>query len=208
MTTVDTPTLTERDDRTAARASIAFAIILIVGGAIGWFASTGLLVERIRALQNPETPLSCDLSPFVSCGALFDRWQASLLGFPNPVIGVAGFVVPIVVGLGMLASARFASWFWRLVVVGLCGAWVFVTWLFVQSAFVIGVLCPYCLVVWAATIPLWWTAIVRTMADGHLGRRAVATGRALTPFIVVLVLANYAVIIGAIVLRFPYLLVG
>lgn len=182
------------------------AAVLIVAGSVGWIASTALLIERLRALQNPQLALSCDLSPFVSCGALFDRWQASLLGFPNPILGVAGFIAPIVVGLGMLAGARFASWFWRLVIAGHFGAWVFVGWLFVQSTYVIGVLCPYCLVVWAATIPLWWTSLIISMADGHFGRRVQTRGSQLMPFVPVLVLANYAVIIGAIVLRFPNLL--
>lgn len=207
MTTTTNEHVRTAPDRPAdARVRLVFGLVLIVGGTIGWFASTALLVERIRALQNPQVSLACDISPFVSCGALFDRWQASLLGFPNPVIGVAGFIAPIVIGLAILAGARFASWFWRIVVVGLCGAWLFVTWLFVQSAFVIGVLCPYCLVVWAATIPLWWCAVVVSMAAGHLGRRAAAVGRTLSAFIPVLVLANYTVIIGAIVVRFPFLL--
>ena len=184
------------------------SILLIIGGAIGWLASTALLIERVRALQNPQEALACDISPFVSCGALFDRWQASLLGFPNPVIGVAGFVAPIVVGLALLAGARFAPWFWRIVVLGLFGAWAFVTWLFVQSAFVIGVLCPYCLVVWAATIPLWWAALVVTMANGQWSGGATRTlGLALKPYVVAVIVANYALIVVTIVVRFPYVFV-
>lgn len=110
------------------RSWLPLSILLIIGGAIGWLASTALLIERVRSLQNPQEALACDISPFVSCGALFDRWQASLLGFPNPVIGVAGFVAPIVVGLALLAGARFAPWFWRIVVLGLFGAWTLARW--------------------------------------------------------------------------------
>jgi uncharacterized membrane protein len=187
------------------RSWLPLSILLIVGGSIGWLASTALLIERIRALQSPQEALACDISPFVSCGALFDRWQASLLGFPNPVIGVAGFVAPIVVGLGLLAGATFAPWFWRIVVSGLFGAWAFVTWLFVQSAFVIGVLCPYCLVVWAATIPLWWAAFVVTMANGQWGEGATQRlALAFRPYVVAVVFANYALIVITIVVRFPY----
>lgn len=190
------------------RTWIPLSILLISGGAIGWLASTALLIERFRSLQYPQESLACDISPFVSCGALFDRWQASLLGFPNPVIGVAGFVAPIVVGLALLSGARFAPWFWRTVVLGLFGAWAFVTWLFVQSAFVIGVLCPYCLVVWAATIPLWWTTVVFTMAHGQWRGAATRTlGLALKPFVVAIIVANYALIVVTIVVRFPYVFV-
>jgi uncharacterized membrane protein len=185
---------------------IPLSILLIIGGTTGWIASTALLVERIRSLQDPQVTLACDISPFVSCGALFDRWQASLLGFPNPVIGVAAFVAPIVIGLGLLAGARFAPWFWRLVVLCLFGAWAFVTWLFVQSVFVIGVLCPYCLVVWAATIPLWWATLVMTMASRQWGGgSARAVGRTLLPYVAVLVVANYALVAVIIVIRFPHI---
>lgn len=186
-----------------------FAVVLVVGGTIGWVASTLLLVERVRSLQNPEITLSCDISPFVSCGALFDRWQASLFGFPNPVLGVSGFVVPIVVGLVLLAGGRFAPWLWRAIGIGHFGAWAFVTWLFVQSAFVIGVLCPYCLVVWAATIPLWWATLAVTLSNGVWGDgRLRSAGTVLKPHVITLVLANYAVITIAIVLEFPAIFAG
>lgn len=184
----------------------ALGILLIVLGGVGWLASTALLVERLRALQNPGVSLACDFSPFVSCGALFDRWQASLLGFPNPIIGVAGFIAPMVIGAGILAGARFSPWFWRATCGGLLAAWVFVTWLFSQSVFEIGVLCPYCLVVWAATIPLWWSTIVITVANGQWGVRAAhGVGSTLTRYLPVIIVANFAVIAIAIVLRFPYL---
>lgn len=202
---VDTIVVTNRSKEAKPSWGV-LTVVLIIGGTTGWIASTALLVERIRTLQNPEVTLSCDISPFVSCGALFDRWQASLLGFPNPVIGVAGFVAPMVVGLALVAGASFAPWFWRLFVVGHFGAWLFVTWLFAQSTFVIGVLCPYCLVVWAATIPLWWTTLVMSLANGQWGDgRLRAVGQSSRPFTVVFIFANYAVIVIAIVLTIPFI---
>jgi uncharacterized membrane protein len=186
----------------------SLSILLIIGGCIGWLASAALLIERIRSLQNPQEALACDISPFVSCGALFDRWQASLLGFPNPLIGVAGFVVPIVVGFGLISGASFAPWFWRILVLGLFAAWAFVTWLFFQSTFVIGVLCPYCLAVWAATIPLWWNAFVVTMANGQWSGGATRTlGVVLKPYVLTLIVANFALIVVTIVVRFPHVFV-
>jgi len=178
------------------------AKIFIVFGVIGWFASTALLVERIKSLQNPTEKLACDISPFVSCGDLFGRWQASLFGFPNPILGVAGFIVPIVIGFGIFAGANFKAWFWRCVVVGLSGAWVFVTWLFSQSIFNIGVLCPYCLVVWFATIPMWWTAVTMTAAEGFWGSkvRDFVKSRTIT-FLLSTILINYGVIVLLITLK-------
>ena len=172
------------------------ARIFVIAGGIGWFASVALLLERIKSLQDPTKIPSCDISPFVSCGSLFDRWQASLFGFPNAILGVAGFVVPIVIGVGILAGANFKNWFWRCTVVGLGAAWVFVTWLFTQSIYNIGVLCPYCLVVWVATIPTWWTVLIVTIVKGCWGlklrNRVSSWGISYLPVIVIL---NYGVII-------------
>jgi uncharacterized membrane protein len=168
----------------------------VIAGVIGWFASVALLVERIQSLKDPTVKPSCDISPFVSCGSLFDLWQASLFGFPNAILGVAGFVVPIVIGAGILAGARFKNWFWRCAVVGLGIAWVFVTWLFTQSIYNIGVLCPYCLVVWVATIPMWWTVLIVSIVQGCWGvklrNRVSSWGISYLPVFVIL---NYGVII-------------
>lgn len=188
------------------RATLSLAAVLLVTGVSGWLASVILLVERVRGLQNPGATLSCDISPFVSCGALFDRWQAEILGFPNPILGVAGFVAPIAVAMGLLAGARFGSWYWQLFTLGLLGAWLFVTWLYIQSVYVIGVLCPYCMLVWAVTIPMWWHLLAWGLKHGTLfGVRTRRVGQQLFPFAWVIVLVNYAVIVLTILVKFPFI---
>lgn len=188
------------------RATLSLAAVLLVTGVSGWLASVILLVERIRGLQNPGATLSCDISPFVSCGALFDRWQASILGFPNPILGVAGFVAPIAVAVSLLAGARFGVWYWQLFSLGTLGAWLFVTWLYIQSAYIIGVLCPYCMLVWAVTIPMWWYLLAWCLKHGTLfGDRTRRVGQQLFPFAWVIVLVNYAVIVLTILVKFPFI---
>lgn len=188
----------------ARRSMLSLAGVLAVTGLIGWVASVMLLVERVNSLQSPGVALSCDISPFVSCGALFERWQASVLGFPNPILGVAGFVAPMAVAAGLCAGARVDAWYWRSFSLGVFGAWLFVTWLYIQSVYVIGVLCPYCLMVWAVTIPMWWYLLAWSLKHGTLfGERTRRLGQQLFPFAWVAVLANYAVIVITILLRFP-----
>lgn len=192
--------------RAPTRSDVSLAVVLLFTGVIGWLSSTTLLVERVHSLQNPGVLLSCDISPFVSCGALFDRWQASLIGFPNPILGVAGFVAPVAVGVGILAGARFRVWYWRLFTLGVFGAWVFVTWLYGQSVYGIGVLCPYCMVVWAVTIPMWWFLLAWGLKHGTLfGHRTRRVGEQLFPFAWVVVLINYGVILVTILLKFPFI---
>jgi uncharacterized membrane protein len=190
-----------------ARRTWPIALLLIVTGATGWWGAMALITERVAKLIDPQHVLNCDINPLVSCGSVMTSWQASLLGFPNPLLGVAGFVAPVAVGVALLAGAEFARWFWALLVIGVAGAWLFVTWLFAQSVYVIGALCPWCMLVWAATIPMFWWLLGWALAAGHVGGAASAAGasRAL-PFVWVVVLANYAAIALAIIAQFPTLL--
>ncbi|WP_336659256.1 vitamin K epoxide reductase family protein [Leucobacter sp. USHLN153] len=147
---------------------VAFAVFTIVAGLVGWFASFELLTEYIKTLQNPDYVPNCSVSILVTCSPNMASWQGSLLGFSNTVLGVAGFVAPIAVGVALLAGARFSAWFWALYQAGLLVAFVFVCWLFAQSVFVIGSLCPWCMIVWSATIPLWWVTFFRAYAVGDI----------------------------------------
>jgi len=73
---------------------------------------------------------------------------------------------PIAVGFAILSGARFAAWFWRFFTVGIGMGFGFVLWLFWQSVFVIHVLCPYCMVAWAAMVPLFWRVFMQAGSDG------------------------------------------
>ena len=44
-----------------------------------------------------------------------------------------------------------------------------IRWLVFQSLYIIGALCPYCMVVWAVVIPLFWYVTARNVAAGALG---------------------------------------
>jgi len=146
---------TERGtDLVAAPKSLAWN--LIVTGIVGWFAAFSLTLERLHVAADPGATLSCDVGVFVSCKSVMLTEQARLFGFPNPIIGLGAFVFPIAVGFAILAGARFAQWFWRTFFVGVSMGTLFVLWLFIQSTFVINVLCPYCMIAWAAMIPMFW----------------------------------------------------
>jgi uncharacterized membrane protein len=146
--------------------SPSLAWMLISGGILGWIAALALTIERINVASNPDAVLSCDVSPFISCKSVMLTWQAKLLGFPNPLIGLAAFMAPVVVGFAILAGAKFANWFWRIFTLGMTGGFAFVIWLWSQSVFDIGVLCPYCMVAWAAMIPMFWKQLTYSLSEG------------------------------------------
>jgi uncharacterized membrane protein len=92
--------------------------------------------------------------------------QAKLFGFPNPLIGIAAFMAPIIVGFAILAGAKFKIWFWRLYLVGVSLGFIFAFWLFTQSTFVIHALCIYCMAAWIGMIPIFWKTFIWAAAEG------------------------------------------
>jgi uncharacterized membrane protein len=181
-------------DTSAARRPIALAIFLIVAGALGWWASFSLTVDKFLLLADPEADLDCNFSLLVQCGKNLDSWQGAVFGFPNPILGLGGFVAPIAVGVGLLAGAQFARWFWALFNLGLAGALAFVIWLISQSIFSLGTLCPWCMLVWSVTIPLFWIVTARNLADGVYGRALQGFGRALRSWAIPVTIVSYAVV--------------
>jgi|TARA_B110000305_G_scaffold60002_1_gene66481 uncharacterized membrane protein len=178
-----------------------FPIALISMGVMGWIASFGLTLERLHVAENPDASASCDISPILSCKSVMLSEQAALLGFPNPLIGVAAFIAPILVGMAILAGAKFAPWFWRLFLIGHVFALGFTLWLFTQSAYVIGSLCIYCMVAWAATIPLFWMILGKTMKDGSLGKNE-KLGDFIFSWSWVLTLMSYLILIVLMLIQF------
>jgi uncharacterized membrane protein len=153
------------------------AVFLVVVGVIGFVAAFALTLDKFRMLENPAAQLSCNFSILVSCSTNLASWQGAIFGFPNPVIGLAAWSVVITVGLAVLAGARFSRWFWVGLNIGFLGAIVFVIWLIYQSIFVLGVLCPWCMVTWSVTIPSFLAVTFYTVKAGHISApRAIRRG--------------------------------
>lgn len=139
---------------TDVRRPVGLGVFFIIVSAIGLLAAFALTVEKIHALAHPGTAASCDFSVVVQCGKNLGSWQGSLLGFPNPLLGLIGWPVVTATGVGLLAGARYANWYWRAFSLVAAGAFIFVIWLFTESVFELGTLCPWCMVTWVATISL------------------------------------------------------
>ncbi len=183
-------------DLSKTRRPTALAVWLVIAGVIGWWAAFSLTMERIHLLMDADAVASCDFSVLVQCTANLESWQGQVFGFPNPILGLAGWVAPIVVGMAILAGARFARWFWWLFEAGLTVAFAFVIWLIIQSIFVLGTLCPWCMVTWIVTIPTYYAVTLHVLRTGILPaptavRRAAGTLMGWVPLLAVL---SYAII--------------
>jgi uncharacterized membrane protein len=147
--------------------SRASAWWILIAGVIGLIASATLTVEKIELLLNPAYVPSCNLNPIVSCGSVMTTPQASALGFPNSLIGIAAFAVVTVTGVLAVTKVALPRWYWVGMTLGTLAGAVFVHWLVYQSLYRIGALCPYCMVVWVATISL--LVVVASIAFGPSG---------------------------------------
>ncbi len=176
------------------------AWILVVSGLIGLVAAIELIIQKISVLSDPGFVPNCDINPVLSCGSVINTEQASLFGFPNPVLGVIGFTIVIMFGALLFAGVELPRSMWLGLNIGALAGMIFVIWLVSQSLYVIGALCPWCMVVWAVTIPIFWQVTTDNLASGRM-----SLGKSLTEIIVtlkwILVGASYLIIMALIFVR-------
>lgn len=126
---------------------------------VGLLASLVLTYDKIKSLEaavRGETfSTGCDLNAFVSCSAVVGSKQSELFGFPNSFLGIVGFAVVVSLAAVLVLGGRLPLPVWAGLQLGATAAMALVTWLQVQSIFVLSRLCPYCILVWAVTIPIF-----------------------------------------------------
>lgn len=128
---------------------------MLAFGIVGLLASFVLSVEKVHLLQDVNAQLSCSVNIVLNCASVMKTWQSSLLGFPNPFIGLMAYPVVITVAVAGLAGVRFPKKFMVAAQIGFGLGLIFAYWLFFQSVYVIQILCPWCLFVTVATTILF-----------------------------------------------------
>ena len=173
----------------------AYGTLLVVLGAIGFGGAFWLSYEKIESFLDPGRVASCTINIFLSCSVAMESWQGSLLGFPNPFIGLAAFPVVVTTGVVLLAGARLPRWYHLCLLAGTVLGQLLIFFLMWTSFYVLVKLCPACMVVWTIMWPLLWFQVVHAVQEGHLRvgeglRRAVVRNRGLVLII------GYVVAIG------------
>lgn len=196
---IDAELAAERAGRSRAGLRRTGAVLLI-GGAVAWIAALTLLIDKLYLLQNPGASLACDVNPFISCGSVMMTWQASAFGIPNMAIGLGGFAIMGVLGALMLSGVRLPTWMRWARLGGMTFAFGFIHFLAFSAIFVIGALCPWCMVVWVCTAPMFFATLAHTLEDGDLPLPATLAG--LLRHWVLLTLAWYLLVVVLIVLAF------
>ncbi|WP_370617453.1 vitamin K epoxide reductase family protein [Mumia sp. Pv 4-285] len=156
--------VTPRDgavDATGTRSALAW--LMAVGGAIGVLASGILTYDKIKLLENSDAQLACSFNLWVDCGGVVSSSQSSVLGFPNTFIGLVGFAIVTTLGVLLLSGTRLPEWFWVGLQIGVTLAIALIFFLQYTSIFTLMKLCPYCMVVWTVTIPLFVSVTARNL---------------------------------------------
>ena len=151
------------------RGRITTGLVLLAGAIVGLAASFDLTYERIASLIDPGHVISCDFNPVLSCGTVMNTDQASAFGFPNPMIGLMAFPFVMFAGVLLLSRVELPRWIMLVFNLGTLAGLAFVSWLIFQSVYVIGVLCPWCMAVWAVVLPIFWFTTVFNLRDGAIG---------------------------------------
>ncbi|WP_316245936.1 vitamin K epoxide reductase family protein [Arthrobacter echini] len=170
-------------------------------GVTGWVAAGILILEKLELYRNPDHVTSCDINPWVSCGQVMETWQSELFGFPNPFIGLVGFTIIITTGMALFAGAQLNRWYWAGLQVGVTLGAVFATWLWSQALFDIYILCLYCMIVWAAMIPLFILTTVRNLVHGIIPA-PVSFTRGLAAWTGPIIVLTYIAVTASVFFRF------
>jgi len=141
---------------------------MLFSACLSLIASLVLSADAMRLAADPDTSLSCNINAVISCGTVGSSWQARLLGFPNAFLGLMAEPVVITIAVASLGGVRFPRWFMFAAQVVYTIGVVFAYWLFYQSMFNIGALCPWCLLVTVSTTLVFATLTHVNIRDGNL----------------------------------------
>ncbi len=147
---------------------LALAVSLIVLGAVGFVAAFMLTLDKFALLENPDVQLGCNINVLIGCSTNLNSAQGEVFGFPNPLLGIAFWSATITIGVVLLAGAALARWFWALYAIATAASLGLVVWFISESIFVLHVLCPWCMVTWAATIPLFLVVVFHSLRTGAI----------------------------------------
>lgn len=175
---------------------------MLIGSVIGLVASFVLAVDALALAANPDAIFSCDISAKISCGTVGSTWQANLLGFPNAYLGLVSEPVVITVAIAALGGVLFPRWFMLTAQAFYSIGFAFAYWLFFQSYFVIGALCPWCLTITVTTTLVFFSITRVNILDSNL-KFGVGTARIqslvrswVDVYLMVIILAVFAAMVA------------
>lgn len=142
-----------------------FGYTFLVLSTIGLVFSTLIMHDKLQMALDPNFEPACTFNEVISCTDVMASDQAATFGFANPFIGMIGFAVMMTLAVMLIVGAKLPRWMWYCTLVGLGLGVVFVHWLAYSAIYSIGALCPYCMAVWAATLPMFVMTLVHIQRE-------------------------------------------
>jgi len=133
---------------------------MLIGAALSLLASFVLSVESYQLAKDPETKLSCSVNIVLNCATVANHPSATQFGFPNSYFGMVAEPIVITVAIAGLAGVAFPRRFMFAAQIAYTLGFLYAYYLFYTSYFIIGALCPWCLLV-TLTTTLVFFAITR-----------------------------------------------
>ncbi len=133
---------------------------MLVGSIASLVASFVLSVEAVELAKNPDAILNCSINVVLNCATVGLHPSAYLFGFPNSFLGLIAEPIVITVAIAGLAGVKFPRLFMAVAQFFYTLGFIFAFYLLYTSYFIIGALCPWCLLV-TLTTTLVWFAITR-----------------------------------------------
>ncbi len=141
---------------------------MLIGATASLVASFVLSVEAIELARNPNAILSCSINIVLNCATVGLHPSAHLFGFPNSFLGLIAEPIVITVAIAGLAGVKFPRRFMFVAQVCYTLGLIFALYLFYTSYFIIGALCPWCLLVTATTTFVWFAITRYNIREGNL----------------------------------------
>lgn len=124
---------------------------MLIGAILSLIASFVLSAEAVELARNPDAVLSCSVNAILNCATVGIHPSAHMFGFPNSFLGLIAEPVVITVAIAGLSGVKFPRKFMFVAQICYTLGFIFAYYLLYLSMFVIGALCPWCLLVTVTT---------------------------------------------------------
>lgn len=176
-----------------------YGAMLTLYSLVAWIASGTLVLERLELFKNPNYIPTCDFGLFFSCSNIMKTEQASLFGFPNPLLGIVGFAITGTLGILIMSGMKLPRWINISLMSGIIASFGLIGFFWYTSVIVVMLLCPWCMVVWAMVIPMLFHTMSYNFKNGTFGQKSKNN---VLPPVWASTLIVYAIIVSSILIRF------
>lgn len=151
---------------------------MLIAATLSLIAAFVLAVDAMKLAADPTLALSCDFNAVLSCGTVALSWQAEVFGFPNVFLGLIFEPMAITMALVGLSGVKIPRWLALAEQVIYGFALIFALWLFSQSMFVIGALCPWCMLITYSTAFIFLSMLHYNIRERNIWRSGRGAQRA------------------------------